>query len=225
MYFTRKVPQNKLLLGIPFFGMRFNSAGLYQSFKGSVPDLDFFEVMDTLQSGGWSYNWDIVSSVPYLQNNGRTGLITFDDTMSVRLKTEYSFSKNLGGVMVWALDQDMIDGKEPLLGSIGSTIRQHSITSTKNESPLSTASFNLYNNYPNPFNPSTIIKFYLNEITRVKLIIYDVLGREIETLLNDTHSVGIHSVEFDGSKLPSGIYFYVLSTDTKTMCKKMILLK
>jgi chitinase len=225
MYFTRKVPQNKLLLGIPFFGMRFNSAGLYQSFKGSVPDLDFVEVMDTLQSGGWSYNWDTVSSVPYLQNNGRTGLITFDDTMSVRLKTEYSFSKNLGGVMVWALDQDMIDGKEPLLGSIGSTIRQHSITSTKNESPLSTASFNLYNNYPNPFNPSTIIKFYLNEITRVKLIIYDVLGREIETLLNDTHSVGIHSVEFDGSKLPSGIYFYVLSTDTKTMCKKMILLK
>jgi chitinase len=225
MYYTRKVPQNKLLLGIPFFGLSFNTAGLYKPFTGSVPDLSFADAMDTLKSGSWNYIWDTVSSVPYLQNNSHTGLITFDDTMSVRLKTDYSFSKNLGGVMVWALDQDMIDNGEPLLESIGNTIRNHMGTSIENENLNSPASFNLYNNYPNPFNPSTIIKFSLGENTLVKLIIYDVLGRKIETLLNDSFTVGIHSVNFDGSKLPSGIYFYVLSSAAKTMSKKMMLIK
>jgi hypothetical protein len=225
MYYTRKVPQNKLLLGIPFFGLSFNTAGLYKPFTGSVPDLSFADAMDTLKSGGWNYIWDTVSSVPYLQNNSHTGLITFDDTMSVRLKTDYSFSKNLGGVMVWALDQDMINNGEPLLESIGNTIRNHTGTSIENEKLSSPASFNLYNNYPNPFNPSTIIKFSLSDYARVNLIIYDVMGRKIETLLNDSFTVGIHSVNFDGSKLPSGIYFFILSSATKTMSKKMILLK
>ena len=225
MYYTRKIPQNKLLLGIPFFGLSFNTAGLYKPFTGSVPDLSFADAMDSLKSGGWNYNWDTVSSVPYLQNNSHTGLITFDDTISVRLKTEYSFTKNLGGVMVWALDQDMFNNNDPLLETIGNTIRNHVGTSVEYDNLNGPASFNLYNNYPNPFNPSTIIKFSLGENTRVKLIIYDVMGREIETLLNDSFTIGIHSVNFDGSRLPSGIYFYVLSSGTNTLCKKMILLK
>jgi chitinase len=225
MYYTRKIPQNKLLLGIPFFGIRFNTSGLYQPFTGDVPDLSFSDAMDSLQTGGWNYNWDSVSSVPYLQNNSHTGLITFDDTMSVRLKTDYAFSKNLGGVMVWALDQDIINGKEPLLETIENTIKNHIGTSIENEPLKSPYSFILYNNYPNPFNPSTIIKFSMSENTRVKLIIYDVLGRVIETLLNDSFTVGIHSVSFDGSNLPSGIYLYVLSSGTKAISKKMILLK
>jgi chitinase len=225
MYFTRKVPQNKLLLGIPFFGICFNTSGLYKPFTGSVPDLSFAQAMDSLLVGGWNYYWDTVSAVPYLQNSSHTGLISFDDTMSVRLKTEYSFSKNLGGVMVWALDQDMINNGEPLLETIGKTISDHGSTSVENETQLCPASFDLYNNYPNPFNPSTIIQFSLSESARVKLIIYDVMGREIETLLNDSFSVGIHSVVFNGYKFPSGIYFYVLNNGTKSMCKKMILLK
>jgi chitinase len=225
MYYTRKVPQNKLLLGIQFFGLRFTTAGLYKPFSGSVPDLSFADAMDTLQSGGWNYYWDTVSSVPYLQNISNTGLITFDDTMSVRLKIDYSFSKNLGGIMVWALDQDIINDKEPLLETIANTIKNHNNTSIENEPLKSPVSFNLYNNYPNPFNPSTIIKFSLEENTRVKLIIYDVMGRKIETLLNDSYTVGIHSVSFNRSNLPSGIYFYVLSSGAKTISKKMILLK
>ena len=225
MYFTRKVPQNKLLLGVPFFGLRFNTSGLYHPYTGSVPDLSYAQAMDSLLVGGWNYYWDTVSAVPYLQNSTHTGLITFDDTMSVRLKTEYSFTKNLGGIMVWALDQDMVGYGEPLLESIGKTIRNHVSTSVKYETLSGPALFNLFNNYPNPFNPSTIIKFSLSEYSGVKLIIYDVLGREIETLINNSFTVGIHSVTFDGSKYPAGIYIYVLSSGTKTMCKKMILLK
>jgi GH18 family chitinase len=224
MYYTRKIPQNKLLLGIPFFGLRFTTPGLYKPFSGSVPDFSYADAMDTLQAGSWNYIWDTVSSVPYMQNFSNTALITFDDTMSVRIKTDYSFSKNLGGIMVWALDQDIINGKEPLLESIANSIKNHS-TSITNEPLNSPASFNLYNNYPNPFNPSTIIKFSMSENTRVNLIIYDVMGRKIETLLNNSLSAGIHSVSFDGSKLSSGIYFYVLSSGTKNISKKMILLK
>ena len=225
MYYTRKVPQYKLLLGIPFFGIQFNTTGLYKPFTGSVPDLSFAQSMDSLMVGGWNYYWDTVSSVPYLQNSSHTGLISFDDTMSVRFKTEYSFSKNLGGIMVWALDQDMVGSREPLLETIGNTIRNHESTSVEDITLSDPASFNLFNNYPNPFNLSTIIKFSLSSSARVKLIIYDVMGREIETLLNDSFSEGLHSVVFDGYKYPSGIYFYVLNIGTKTMCKKMILLK
>jgi chitinase len=225
MYYTRKIPTSKLLLGIPFFGIQFTTAGLYKPFTGSVPELTFSQAMDSLRIGGWGYNWDSVSAVPYLQDSSKTRLITFDDTMSVRLKTEYSFSKNFGGVMIWALDQDLNDNEQPLLEAIGNTIRKHASTGIETGKPTSPDAFNLYNNYPNPFNPSTIIRISLSEYSAVKLIIYDVLGREIKTLLNGSLTSGIHSITFDGSQIPSGIYFYVLSTSTKSMCKKMILLK
>ena len=127
--------------------------------------------------------------------------------------------------MVWALDLDMIDNGDPLLESIGNTIRNHNGTSIQDEHLKEPASFILYNNYPNPFNPSTTIKFSLDEETRVKLIIYDVIGRVIETLLNGYVSLGIHSVNFDGTKLPSGIYLCVLNSGSKTITNKMILLK
>jgi chitinase len=225
MYFTRKVPQNKLLLGIPFYGMEFNAAGLYKSYTGSVSDLNYSDAIDSLHKGGWNYTWDSVCAVPYLQNNTHTGLITFEDTMSVRLKTEYSFSKNLGGVMIWALDQDMIDNFQPLLESIGKTVRNHQSTEVNDEKLSGPCTFNLYNNYPNPFNPSTIIKFSLSESSLVKLIIYDVLGREIEILVDNSLPAGFHSVNFNASNFPSGIYFYVLRIGTDSMCKKMILIK
>lgn len=224
MYYTRKIPTNKLLLGIPFFGIKFNTSGLYKTYTGDIPDLSYSQVIDTFQSGGWNYIWDNVSAVPYLQDTGHTRLISFDDTMSVRMKTEYFFSKNLGGIMVWALDQDMINNSQPLLESIGSTIRNHT-TGIENVRPTPPIVFNLYDNYPNPFNPSTIIKFSLSENSAVKLIVYDVLGREIKALLNGILSAGTHSVTFDGSNIPSGIYLYILSAGRESMSKKMILLK
>jgi hypothetical protein len=85
--------------------------------------------------------------------------------------------------------------------------------------------FELYQNYPNPFNPSTTIEYQIPEISFVTLKVYDVLGNEIETLINEEKPIGTHTIEFDATNLPSGIYFYKLQIPNFTQTKKMILLK
>lgn len=83
----------------------------------------------------------------------------------------------------------------------------------------------LLQNFPNPFNPSTTIKFNVPERSAVALKVYDVLGKEVATLLNEEKSEGSYEVEFDGSDLTSGIYFYRLQASGFVETKKMILLK
>jgi flagellar hook assembly protein FlgD len=85
--------------------------------------------------------------------------------------------------------------------------------------------FSLSQNYPNPFNPTTYISFSLQSKSKVRLVVYDILGNEIQTLVNDELSEGKYSIKFDGSNLASGIYIYKLITDKFTDVKKMILMK
>jgi len=92
------------------------------------------------------------------------------------------------------------------------------------------SSYKLYQNYPNPFNPVTKIKFDLpsnvrSQTSNLKLAVYDLLGKEIQTLVNEQLQPGSYEVTFEGSNLPSGIYFYKLTTNDLSEVKKMILLK
>ena len=83
----------------------------------------------------------------------------------------------------------------------------------------------LFQNYPNPFNPSTMIKYKIPESGLVTIKVYDALGREIATLVNEEKPVGSYEIKFDGSNLSSGVYFYRLNFDSFISIKKMILLK
>ncbi|MGD8306482.1 MAG: T9SS type A sorting domain-containing protein [Ignavibacteria bacterium] len=85
--------------------------------------------------------------------------------------------------------------------------------------------FELSQNYPNPFNPSTIIKYQIPEASFVSVNVYDLLGNEIATLVNEDKTAGSYEVKFDGSSLSSGIYFYRLSAGDFSLSKKMILLR
>lgn len=85
--------------------------------------------------------------------------------------------------------------------------------------------FELLQNYPNPFNPSTQIDYELQRRSHVTIKVYDVLGRYVATLVNRTQSAGSHSVKFDASRLPSGIYFYRLSAGTFIAVRKMMVIK
>lgn len=85
--------------------------------------------------------------------------------------------------------------------------------------------FILYQNFPNPFNPSTSILFRLDKRSFVQLIIYDALGNEVNKLANQFMDEGLISVEFDGTALPSGVYYYQLKAEESVETKKMILLK
>jgi hypothetical protein len=84
----------------------------------------------------------------------------------------------------------------------------------------------LFQNYPNPFNPVTTIKYHLPVAANIELVVYDLLGRKIETLMNTKQTAGNYKMEFDGSNLSSGIYLYQLKTNMGIKRdKKMISLK
>jgi len=85
--------------------------------------------------------------------------------------------------------------------------------------------YNLSQNYPNPFNPSTKINYNVGEPGLVQLKIYNVLGVEIATLVNSQQNSGNYTVDFNGVKLSSGVYFYSLSVNNFTQTRKMILEK
>ncbi len=85
--------------------------------------------------------------------------------------------------------------------------------------------FALYQNYPNPFNPSTKIEFRLPGSELVSLKVYDILGREVRSLLNETLPAGNYTIDFNASALSSGIYFYTFKAGSFISTKKMILLK
>ncbi len=90
---------------------------------------------------------------------------------------------------------------------------------------ISNVEFKLEQNYPNPFNPSTKIRFSIPRSSSTSLIIYDVLGKEIVVIINRELSNGDYEVEFDGSYLPSGIYFYKLTSGKYSQIRKMVLIK
>jgi len=83
----------------------------------------------------------------------------------------------------------------------------------------------LSRNFPNPFNPTTTINYNLPNVSKVKLVIFDVTGREVATLVNEFQSAGKHSVNFNASRLASGVYYYRIQAGTIVQTKKMILMK
>jgi hypothetical protein len=94
------------------------------------------------------------------------------------------------------------------------------------EQPVFTPSdFNLGQNYPNPFNNQTIIRFFLPKSQNLNLTIYDLLGRQVHTLINGFRKAGSHTIPFDASDLSSGVYFYRLQAGDVVETKRMVLLK
>jgi GH43 family beta-xylosidase len=103
--------------------------------------------------------------------------------------------------------------------------KQSTVTDVeKEEEPIPTI-FKLEQNYPNPFNPSTVIKFGVPEKSRVLVKVYDILGNEVTTLVNEDLDAGLYSREFNASGYSSGIYIYRMQAGTYINTKKMILVK
>jgi len=101
------------------------------------------------------------------------------------------------------------------------------ITDVKNETPNRIKEFMLFQNYPNPFNPTTIINYSVPKTSLVTIKLYDVLGREIEILVNEERKPGSYSVQLSAvsSQLSSGVYFYKMEAGGFVDTKKLILMK
>jgi hypothetical protein len=104
-------------------------------------------------------------------------------------------------------------------------ITVNQVTEVPPENEIVANDFKLYQNYPNPFNPATIINYAIGSNQFVQLKVYDVLGNEVTTLVDEEKPTGTYEVSFDANALASGIYFYQLKAGNYIETKKMVLIK
>ena len=216
----RYIPSTQLVLGIPFYGKMFNAPVLYESFTGDVTDLEYHKIPSYINAG-WSRLWDDYSKVPYLLNSDASKLITYDDSISVAIKTEKAIQEDLSGVMIWAIGQDINNGRQPLLEAIWNSMQAVSvINNTPSPEPM-----RLYNSYPNPFNSSTTIQFSIPQNSHLTLDILDINGGIVEKLFSGKLKKGSHSVKWNPPHISSGIYFMVLQSNKNVMTNKLLYIK
>jgi hypothetical protein len=133
-----------------------------------------------------------------------------------------------GGGAYWVLsigadDQYLFAGT--LASSIWRRPLSQIVTDVSEETILNPTEFKLEQNYPNPFNPSTSIKYAIGRRQFVQIKVYDVLGNEVETLVNEEKPTGNYEIDFNALKFSSGVYFYKLQVGSIVESKKMILMK
>ncbi|MGB9664786.1 MAG: two-component regulator propeller domain-containing protein [Ignavibacteria bacterium] len=137
------------------------------------------------------------------------------------------FNSGLSGNSITSIEIDELNHK--IIGThTGLSIyREGGVILDVQEEKVRPSSFVLYQNYPNPFNPTTKIKYSIKETGLVTLKVYDLLGREIATLVNEPKQAGEDEIEFDASKynLPSGVYLYELRSGSFKSAKKFVLMK
>jgi len=123
-------------------------------------------------------------------------------------------------ILVW---DDFRNGHSNVYAAIADT--SGVITAIKERDDLKPNEIRLDQNFPNPFNPRTKIRYAISQANHVELAVYDVLGRRIAILVSKHQEAGRHQVQFSGGSFPSGVYFYRLTTDQSSLVKKMILIR
>lgn len=136
-------------------------------------------------------------------------------------ETAYNFNYDDDRIRTRVQEVNYGSGLEPLYRSTY-TYRNETSSEMENDKILG---FELQQNYPNPFNPSTTIGFQMEKAGTVELTVYNMLGKKVATLLNGFKNEGTHSIVFDASALPSGIYYYALKAENSTQIKAMTLIK
>jgi hypothetical protein len=116
-------------------------------------------------------------------------------------------------------------GGSLVIESLNGICAGSTVTGNPEEVEIIPTEFALYQNFPNPFNPSTLIKYQVPEKSFVSIRVYDLLGEELVTLVNEEKSAGSYEVNFDAGQLSSGFYIYTIKAGNFTSTKKMILMK
>jgi hypothetical protein len=105
------------------------------------------------------------------------------------------------------------------------TFTYHLVATGISDNNTTVKKFELSQNYPNPFNPTTMINYSVPTASLVTIKVYDVLGREIANLVNEQKTAGSYNVQFNGSALASGVYFYRMQSGDFVQTKKLLLMK
>lgn len=119
----------------------------------------------------------------------------------------------------------LVKGTTDYLTKLNNLLKDKFGINTEEKEKIIPKEYSLHQNYPNPFNPITTIGFNLQEDGIVKLTLYNILGQELRTLVNEYKESGVHTINFDASDLKSGMYLYKLETGSFTQTRKMTLIK
>ncbi len=149
-----------------------------------------------------------------------------DDTLFTRkifvISGEQFYTDKIGLTMIWPDQSEAVN----LTGAIINGITYGTLVGIEDEpNGIKPAKFELEQNYPNPFNPSTNINFTISAKSDVKLSVYNLLGQKVATLMDKPLNAGQYHVTFNGSDLPSGVYFYRLKAGKYSQTRKMLLMK
>ena len=209
-------------------GNAYVRSGMYCSYS------PFEELVDSLRSRRWDSTLVCTPSVPkhYCVDTSNSTLFgiqmkkkTFIRNTS-EVSTSISYGMNFGIIFstysdAWGLASESLVGCFINGVLYGDTL----LTGIENISTEVPPEYSLAQNYPNPFNPSTVVRFQLSVVSDVVLKVYDVVGREVQTLVNERLNAGTYETKFDGSMLTSGVYFYKMVSEGFTETKRMVLIK
>ncbi|HEX7356940.1 MAG TPA: T9SS type A sorting domain-containing protein [Ignavibacteriaceae bacterium] len=204
----------------------------------TVTNRNLYLERDSSYGGGGAYGY---ISVPFLDGRSYDGITILAKSLANNQLYSYNFGKDDGRFYLNNLpygtyqlvaqkigfpnavsNQFVISALNPVQNDLSI---QFTLTDVVNEDQIIPSEIRLYPNYPNPFNPSTKISYSINSNQFVSIIIYDVLGKEIETLVHEEKPTGIYEFDWNAENLTSGVYFYQLRAGNFVETRKMILLK
>jgi hypothetical protein len=227
-YSTLDNPNDKLLAGTTegeFYSaertpLGYQTAALLFTFFGSVSDIESNEDLEFLPAVVFPFFQDVISNPGFFYStNSGANWIQNNNGLPAEPKVSSIACHIFGGS--YTIYTGLFENT-----TSGATIYKYSgligIQSVTAEIP---GEYFLLQNYPNPFNPATNIEFAVPRISFVRLVVYDMLGREVEILVNKELKAGTYKADWNASKYPGGVYFYRLVTDNFTQTKKMILVK
>ncbi len=178
--------------------------------------------------------WQKITSLPQNIEYSSNGISTSDGKIYIGVlgvgvycssdfgETWFLYNQGFQNLFGFSLAEG-IDGT--IYATSGAGVYKSTGTTSVDDENLMPNSFNLKQNFPNPFNPSTSIQYTVGNKQFVSLKVYDVLGNEVATLVNEEQQAGVHSINFNSAHLSSGVYFYRLETGKFSETKSMILIK
>ncbi len=169
--------------------------------------------------------WDTKSNTQWYtyQESSKWFQVWFDTDESLSLKYDLADARGYRGVGMWALGYD---GSRPeLWDELRSRYLVADVEDIQNSDPSGPHEFKLAQNYPNPFNPRTVISWRLAVDSDVELIVYNLHGQKVATLIAERQQAGYHQVEWHAGRLASGVYYYMIKAGDFQNVRKMVLLQ
>jgi len=203
-----------------------------------------FNIGEITKSTDGGLTWNVVHSTSYVreilinpQHSNYVYAATFGS--GVQRSTDsgaswHNYNNGLENLACFSVQPATGQPHKLFVATFGNSIYQveETVTSIEDHKKPVALDYNLLQNYPNPFNPSTSIQYTISDLPTgqagmqfVSLIVYDILGNEVKTLVNSEKPSGVYVVEWNAGNVPSGVYFYQLKTNSFVQTKKMLLLK